>query len=311
MTLAQPTRTSSRFKFGPALAVLLALVLSACAGSGVFEDLDQAQATGSAFSQALFKDYSALARSFGAVGATSGSSFDSDSSMSLSGADNDVADLATAFAQKALDAAKGSDVLPEVAADGDTDAEAARIRLLKSLEDGRDKFPVDAARAQAEYDCWVMNARVDSQKSAAGQCRRSFDGAITQLEHDLNPAPVAPVSAPAPSAPSANYQVYFDFNSWNLTAENLTILQQAIATARSGGQSHITIVGHTDTSGSAGYNQRLSEKRANVVVEALVDMGARREAIQASGVGESDLAVQTGDGVKEPKNRRAVINLVP
>ena len=43
------------------------------------------------------------------------------------------------------------------------------------------------------------------------------------------------------------------------------------------------------------------------MVEALVDMGARRAAIQASGVGETDLAVQTDDGVKEAKNRRAVI----
>ncbi|HEX3674738.1 MAG TPA: OmpA family protein, partial [Rhizomicrobium sp.] len=74
---------------------------------------------------------------------------------------------------------------------------------------------------------------------------------------------------------------------------------------------HITIVGHTDTSGSTAYNQRLSVKRANVVEEALVDLGARREAISASGVGETDLAVQTADGVKEPKNRRAVITLVP
>jgi outer membrane protein OmpA-like peptidoglycan-associated protein len=48
-----------------------------------------------------------------------------------------------------------------------------------------------------------------------------------------------------------------------------------------------------------------------VVVEALVDMGARRSAIAASGVGESDLAVQTEDGVKEGKNRRAVIGLQP
>jgi outer membrane protein OmpA-like peptidoglycan-associated protein len=40
-------------------------------------------------------------------------------------------------------------------------------------------------------------------------------------------------------------------------------------------------------------------------------MGARRAAIQASGVGENDLAVQTGDDVKEARNRRAVINLQP
>ena len=40
-------------------------------------------------------------------------------------------------------------------------------------------------------------------------------------------------------------------------------------------------------------------------------MGARRESIAASGVGETDLAVQTADGVREPKNRRAVIDLQP
>ena len=34
-------------------------------------------------------------------------------------------------------------------------------------------------------------------------------------------------------------------------------------------------------------------------------MGARRAAIQASGVGKTDLAVPTPDGVKEAKNRRA------
>ena len=81
--------------------------------------------------------------------------------------------------------------------------------------------------------------------------------------------------------------------------------------ARAGGQSRITVVGHTDTSGDAAYNQKLSVHRANVVMEAMVDMGARRAAIQVSGVGESDLAVATEDGVKEARNRRAVIDLLP
>jgi OOP family OmpA-OmpF porin len=40
-------------------------------------------------------------------------------------------------------------------------------------------------------------------------------------------------------------------------------------------------------------------------------MGARREAIEISGVGETDLAVPTPDGVREPKNRRAVVTLLP
>ena len=126
------------------------------------------------------------------------------------------------------------------------------------------------------------------------------------------PRPVtsAPVSAPAPAqATPSDYTVYFDLNSWTLTAEDLAVITNAINTARAGGQSHITVVGHTDTSGSAAYNQRLSVRRANVVVEAMVDMGARRAAIQASGVGKTDLAVPTPDGVKEAKNRRSVITL--
>ena len=106
-------------------------------------------------------------------------------------------------------------------------------------------------------------------------------------------------------------RVYFDFDSWTLKAEQLTVMDDVIANAREGGQGNINIVGHTDTAGPADYNQALSIRRANVVVEALVQMGARRAALHASGVGESDLAVQTGDGVREARNRRTVIGLRP
>ena len=295
-----------------ALTLVAALALSACAGNGLFDDLDQAQPVGGPFALALFKDYSYLARSFGDVDTSASTAFDAEQSNgdeTDNGGTLDVSDLANLYAQKALDAAKGNQVAPETPPDGDNDANAQHDRLLKALEAGSDKFPEDAARAQVEYDCWILNRRVASQHDAAQQCRAGLDAALTQLEHEINPAPVPPPVAP--TAPAANYQVYFDLNSWNLSAEQLTVLQQAIAAARAGQQAHITIVGHTDTSGSTAYNQRLSVKRANVVEEALVDLGARREAIQSSGVGETDLAVQTADGVKEPKNRRAVITLIP
>ncbi len=72
-------------------------------------------------------------------------------------------------------------------------------------------------------------------------------------------APVPP-PAPAPAAASNDFTVYFDFDSWTLKAEQLKVLDDVIATARSGGQSNIIIVGHTDTSGPADYNQKLSVK---------------------------------------------------
>ena len=159
----------------------------------------------------------------------------------------------------------------------------------------------------------------DGHDPGFAACRSAFDGSLLALENAARPAPpppppvFAPVAAPPPPpapAPS-EFTAYFDFDSWTLTAEDLTVITNAINTARSGGQTHITVVGHTDTSGSADYNQKLSVRRANVVVEAMVDMGARRAAIQASGVGETDLEVQTPDNTKEAKNRRTVIGLVP
>ena len=309
-----------------AAALLGALALGGCGGSA-FDDLNDTTPQGSAFQTALYKNYAYLARSFGAVG-QSGSSFDSGASMSLSDIDDSVADLAESYAQKAVDAANGQDVEPEDAPDDNTDAQNMRVRLLTALDQGRDKAPSDAARAQADYDCWVLDATVDSQMNASQRCRKSLDVSLARLEQDVGgmspemappqqPVETAPAPAPAPApeaapppAPSADYTVYFDFDSWTLTAEDLTTITNAVDAARKGGQSHIKVVGHTDTSGSTDYNQRLSVRRAKVVKEVMVQMGARPDSIETSGVGETDLAVQTGDGVREAKNRRSVITLI-
>ena len=289
-----------------------ALVLSACVGQSSFSQLDSVQPTGSPFSQALFKDYAYLARSFGNEAGTSGTAFDAGNSLALNSYTSDVTDLANSFADKAIVAGRGEEVVVEPAPEGDVAAQEVRMHALKDIDAGRDKAPDDAARVQADYDCWIMNGRIDSQKSSSAQCRRSLDGSMAAVERALNmtAAPAPDAAAPAPAA-QADYTVYFDWDSWTLTAEDMAAIQQSVDAARRGQQSRITIVGHTDTSGSAQFNQRLSERRASVVRDVMVQMGARPESIQTSGVGESDLAVQTADGVKEAKNRRSVITLLP
>ena len=81
------------------------------------------------------------------------------------------------------------------------------------------------------------------------------------------------------------------------------------AAAKSSGSAAVRIVGHTDTSGSATYNQKLSECRANAAKTNLVGKGVSEGSISTSGKGEAELMVQTGDGVKEPQNRRATVDL--
>jgi hypothetical protein len=69
----------------------------------------------------------------------------------------------------------------------------------------------------------------------------------------------------------------------------------------------ITATGHTDTSGTPQYNMALSLRRANTVKAELVRQGVPAAAISTVGVGEAGLLVQTGDGVREPQNRRVEI----
>jgi OmpA-OmpF porin, OOP family len=122
------------------------------------------------------------------------------------------------------------------------------------------------------------------------------------------PAPPPPPMAEAPAEPR-QFLVFFGFNKSNLTTEAETVIRQAADAAKKDGAATVVVVGHADTVGSPGYNQQLSERRAGVVRDALVAQGIEGGKITASGKGETELLVQTGNNVKEPQNRRATIDL--
>ena len=68
------------------------------------------------------------------------------------------------------------------------------------------------------------------------------------------------------------------------------------------------IEGHTDTAGEAPVNLALSERRAAKVREHLVGrLGVAESRLDAVGLGETQLLVQTPDATAEPRNRRVQI----
>jgi outer membrane protein OmpA-like peptidoglycan-associated protein len=124
--------------------------------------------------------------------------------------------------------------------------------------------------------------------------------------------PPQPVPQAAPAAPPAaprQYTTYFDFNSAQLSQAATAVVDDAAATARKGQVSRITVTGHADTVGSGTYNQRLSERRAQAVRAELVRQGVPADEIVTVGRGETELAVPTPNGVREPRNRRVEIVL--
>ena len=103
--------------------------------------------------------------------------------------------------------------------------------------------------------------------------------------------------------------VFFDFNKSNLTAEAQAVVTEAVKTAQQQGAVRILVTGHTDTVGSHSYNQGLSERRAGSVKDEMVRQGMKPDDIATVGKSFDDPLVPTGPGVREPQNRRAVIDL--
>jgi hypothetical protein len=120
------------------------------------------------------------------------------------------------------------------------------------------------------------------------------------------PAPPPPPPPPPPAQPSS-FMVFFDWDRSNLSAQAQSTLQQAAQAYKTRGSARVTATGHTDTSGPEGYNMALSLRRANAVKDSLVQNGVPAQAITVIGKGESSPLVATGDGVREPQNRRVEI----
>jgi outer membrane protein OmpA-like peptidoglycan-associated protein len=134
---------------------------------------------------------------------------------------------------------------------------------------------------------------------------------MASLLYRFGPPPAPPVAAP-PVAPAPApvtrrvFLVFFDWDRDTITPDGMRIVQQAAEASRAA-PVQIQVTGYTDASGSAGYNQRLSERRANNVANALSRFGVPRQQMVVSGRGKNDQRVPTADGVREPQNRRVEI----
>ena len=209
------------------------------------------------------------------------------------------------FARRGLQSASGEVVLPEdpvnrdLPEDSVSEISDVRTRLIAALDGGaRDNKPEIAARAQSRFDCWLEQQEENFQEDHISACRDELLAALAEMEA---PPPTPPAVAPAV------YLVLFDFDKSNINAAGQAVINQVIADYNANKATAVSVTGHTDRAGSDAYNEKLSERRADAVREALIAGGIPAEAITTAWKGESENAVPTEDGVKEQANRRAEI----
>ena len=102
--------------------------------------------------------------------------------------------------------------------------------------------------------------------------------------------------------------VQFSFDSSAISDESEGILAVAVQTLMENPDVQIRISGHTDYTGPEAYNQKLSERRAQAVLDNLVAAGVDAGRLTADGFGESQPIADNGTRDGRAQNRRVELN---
>lgn len=197
--------------------------------------------------------------------------------------------------------------------------ELARSSMMSLFDKGaRTTAPLEAALAQAKYDCWVEQQEEGHQPTHIAACKDEFEVALAGLRTAMEP-PEKAESEPKKAEMEivtaveevARETIYFPFDKATIIAAEQAKLDNFVAEMKNI-QPVVTlyIEGHADTSGPADYNLALSAGRADSVRAELMRQGMNigdYEELQVEPEGETAPAVATGDGVPERLNRRVVI----
>jgi OOP family OmpA-OmpF porin len=107
---------------------------------------------------------------------------------------------------------------------------------------------------------------------------------------------------------SYSFEVYFNTNSYQLLNTSIDSIKSFTNFLDKNAYSAI-IAGHTDSVGSAKYNQKLSEKRAEAVYKKIIELGISKDRLSYIGYGESKPIVDNSTKENRAKNRRVEATL--
>jgi outer membrane protein OmpA-like peptidoglycan-associated protein len=102
-------------------------------------------------------------------------------------------------------------------------------------------------------------------------------------------------------------EILFDFDSAALRRTSKDELSEMAGVFNKYNDTTIVVQGHTDSTGSAAYNERLSERRADAVANYLDDIGVSGSRIDSLGYGESKPKASNASASGRQQNRRVEI----
>jgi len=153
---------------------------------------------------------------------------------------------------------------------------------------------IEAINTQHQAALDALNARLQDAEEENARLRNEL----------ANQKPVETVSESVKQLVTTPVSVFFDINKTTIASQKDLVNVQALAKYAKDNNNNLLVTGYADSAtGSADYNQKLSERRATVVANELVKMGIENNKITTVGKG----GVETLSPISF--NRRATVQI--
>ncbi len=103
--------------------------------------------------------------------------------------------------------------------------------------------------------------------------------------------------------------VHFDFNKANIRPGDAAVLDEAVTTLKANPDVDIDVNGYCDAIGGEEYNLKLSDRRADAVVNYLANAGVNESRLHSHGYGKTNFVATNDTAEGRAQNRR--VELVP
>lgn len=205
-------------------------------------------------------------------------------------------------------------------------AAARKQAMLAQEAADRQAAALAQARAQSKQDQALIAARMAEAEEARKQAALAQEAAdkqaaalaAAQTQAERDQARLAEQDAQLQALHARKTDrgmvitlgdVLFNVDKANLSAGGINNVKKLAAFLEKCPQRKVQIEGHTDSTGSDSYNQALSERRADAVKTALVDMGISGDRVTTRGYGESSPVATNDTAAGRQMNRRVEIIL--
>jgi outer membrane protein OmpA-like peptidoglycan-associated protein len=146
---------------------------------------------------------------------------------------------------------------------------------------------------------------------AGGAIGNYMDRQEANLRHDLAGTGVSVTRMGDNITLNMPGNITFKSNSADLDPSFYKVLNSVNIVVKKYNKTVVEVAGHTDNTGSAQYNQKLSERRANAVAQYLESQGLANNRVVTIGAGESRPVADNSTPDGRQANRRVELTLTP